>query len=53
LGPRRTLIREVLKLRVSKVARVPGTAGSAKDKCVFCREASSAGGKCLLQEGGI
>ena len=45
LGPRRTLIREVLKLRVSKVARVPGTAGSAKEKCVFCRR------KRLLQEG--
>merc|ERR1711922_60454 len=43
LVPRRTLFNEVLKLRVSEVARVPGPAGV----CVGCRggSASSAGGE--------
>jgi hypothetical protein len=49
LAPRRTLFKEVLKLRVSEAARVPGPAGVCVgcrgDKCVFCREASSAGGE--------
>jgi len=49
LVPRRTLFNEVLKLRVSEVARVPGPAGVCVgcrgEKCVFCREASSAGGE--------
>jgi len=49
LAPRRTLFKEVLKLRVSEVARVPGPAGVCVgcrgEKCVFCREASSAGGE--------
>jgi len=49
LGPRRTLIKEVLKLRVSKVARVPGPAGFCS---AGCREESvSSAGKRLLQEG--
>jgi len=47
LAPRRTLFKEVLKLRVSEVARVPGPAGV----CVGCRGISvSSAGKRLLQE---
>ena len=47
LAPRRTLFKEVLKLRVSEAARVPGPAGV----CVGCRGISvSSAGKLLLQE---